>query len=163
MLVTIMFSIFLILLIYQITDMIKNKENIKRSHKKIENEIVNNNESYSKNIDFYLSTLEDDYLYSYIKKTDKLLSKIRNSIKNESLILNQDLSLIKRIEDKYLVEILDKYLLLSKKQRKEERKAVVNSIKNINFKLTEIINEINERNIYDMTKSIHLSNGMLKL
>jgi hypothetical protein len=158
-----MFSIFLILLIYQITDMIKNKENIKRSHKKIENEIVNNNESYSKNIDFYLSTLEDDYLYSYIKKTDKLLSKIRNSIKNESLILNQDLSLIKRIEDKYLVEILDKYLLLSKKQRKEERKAVVNSIKNINFKLTEIINEINERNIYDMTKSIHLSNGMLKL
>lgn len=162
MLVTIMFSIFLILLIYQITDMIKNKENIKRSHKKIENEITNNNESYSNNIDFYLSTLEEDYLYSYIKKTDKLLSKIRSSIKNESLILNQDLSLIKRIEDKYLVEILDKYLLLSKKQRKEERKAVVNSIKNINFKLTEIINEINERNIYDMTKSINLSNGMLK-
>lgn len=165
MLTNILYFIFILYLIYftfiLIMIYLKNKNKNNQVIKLKEQNILKE-KTFLENIDFYLNNLEDDYLYSYLKRTNKLLLKVNKHINNnDSLMAIKDLDLIKRIDDKYIIYIINSYLTLTKKQRKEQRKLVIESIKNINNKIIQIIEEINERNVYDMTKSLNLSNGMI--
>lgn len=110
----------------------------------------------------YLLKLEDDFMYSYIKDVFKSLKKVNSKIESHCCFFaNIDLIVINRINKVYLKEILDGYLLLSKKQKKEQRKVVVNSLIKIKNKLFLIMEETDERIIHNMNKQINLSNGML--
>lgn len=112
--------------------------------------------------DEYLLQLENDFMYSYVKDVFKSLKKVQTKIEvNCCFFADIDLIVVNRINKSYLKEILDGYLQLNKKQRKEQRKIVVDSLINIKNKLFLIMEETDERIIHNMKKQINLSNGML--